>query len=49
MIEYCGVSDLKLKTWDWVKTANLRSDGLWQDDRWDPTVNFNFVSLILVV
>jgi hypothetical protein len=32
-----SVSDLKLKTWDWGKTANLRSDGLWQDDRWDPT------------
>ena len=32
-----SVSDLKLKTWDYGKTANLRSDSLWQDDRWDPT------------
>lgn len=34
-----SVTDLKLKTWDYGKTANLRSDGMWQDDRWDPTVN----------
>ena len=32
-----SVSDLKLKTWDYGKTANLRSDSLWQDDRYDPT------------
>jgi len=32
-----SVSDLKLKTWDYGKTANMRSDSLWQDDRWDPT------------
>lgn len=32
-----SVSDLKLKTWDYGKTANLRSDSFWQDDRWDPT------------
>lgn len=32
-----SVSDLKLKTWDYGKTANLRSDSLWQDDKYDPT------------
>merc|ERR1719389_901615 len=32
-----SVSDLKLKTWDYGKTANLRGDGLYQDDRWNPT------------
>lgn len=32
-----SVSDLKMKTWDYGKTANLRSDSLWQDDRYDPT------------
>ena len=32
-----SVSDLKLKTWDYGKTANLRSDSFWQDDRYDPT------------
>jgi len=32
-----SVSDLKLKTWDHGKTANMRSDSLWQDDRYDPT------------
>ena len=30
-----SVSDLKLKTWDFGET--LRSDSLYQDDRWDPT------------
>jgi len=33
-----SVSDLQLKTWDHGKTANLRSDSLWQDDRYNPTV-----------
>jgi len=32
-----SVSDLKLKTWDYGKSCNLRSDGLYQDDRWNPT------------
>ena len=32
-----SVSDLKLKTWDHGKTANMRSDSIWQDDRYDPT------------
>ena len=32
-----SIGDLKLKTWDYGKTANLRSDGLYQDDRWNPT------------
>lgn len=32
-----SVSDLQLKTWDYGKTANLRSDSLWQDDRYNPT------------
>ena len=32
-----SVSDLHLKTWDYGKTANLRSDSLWQDNRYDPT------------
>lgn len=31
-----SVTDLKLKTWDHGKTANMRSDSLWQDDRYDP-------------
>lgn len=32
-----SVSDLKLKTWDYGKGDNLRSDSLWQDDRYNPT------------
>jgi len=32
-----SVSDLKLKTWDYGKGGNLRSDSLWQDDRYNPT------------
>jgi len=32
-----SVSDLKLKTWDYGKGANLRSDTLYQDDRYNPT------------
>jgi hypothetical protein len=32
-----SVSDLKLKTWEHGKAKNLRSDSLWQDDRYDPT------------
>jgi hypothetical protein len=31
-----SVSDLKLKTWDSGKTRNLRTDSLWQDDRYNP-------------
>lgn len=31
-----SVSDLELKTWDYGKTANLKSDSLWQDDRYNP-------------
>lgn len=31
-----SVSDLQLKSWDYGKAANLRSDSLWQDDRYDP-------------
>jgi len=33
-----SVSDLKLKTWEYGKSCNLRGDGLYQDDRWNPTV-----------
>lgn len=32
-----SVSDLKLKSWSYGKTANLRSDSLYQDDRYNPT------------
>ena len=32
-----SVSDLQLKTWDYGKTQNLRSDSLYQDDRYNPT------------
>lgn len=32
-----SVSDLKLKTWAYGAGSNLRSDTLWQDDRYDPT------------
>ena len=33
-----SVSDLKLKTWDYGKSHNLRSDSVWQDDRYNPTL-----------
>lgn len=29
---------MKLKTWDYGKGGNLRSDSLWQDDRYNPTI-----------
>ena len=32
-----SVSDLKLKTWEYGAGSNLRSDSLYQDDRYDPT------------
>merc|ERR1712151_1258426 len=32
-----SVSDLKLKTWEYGTMKNLRSDTLYQDDRYDPT------------
>lgn len=31
-----SVSDLELKTWDYGKGGNLRSDSVWQDDRYNP-------------
>ena len=31
-----SVSDLKLKTWDYGKAKNLRSDSYWYDDRYNP-------------
>ena len=31
------VTDLQLKTWEYGKGGNLRSDSLWQDDRYNPT------------
>lgn len=31
-----SVSDLKLKTWEYGKAGNLRSDSLWQDDKYHP-------------
>jgi hypothetical protein len=31
------VSDLKLKTWEHGKGGKLRSDSVWQDDRYNPT------------
>lgn len=31
-----SVTDLKLKTWDYGKSCNLRSDSLYQDDRYNP-------------
>lgn len=33
-----SVSELKLKTWDYGKHGNLRSDTFWEDDRYNPTV-----------
>ena len=32
-----SVSDLSLKTWEYGKGGNLRSDSIWQDDRYNPT------------
>ena len=32
-----SVSDLSLKTWEYGKAKNLKSDSLWQDDRYNPT------------
>jgi len=32
-----SVTDLQLKTWAYGKVANLRSDSLYQDDRYNPT------------
>ena len=32
-----SVSELKLKTWEFGKGENLKSDSLWQDDRYNPT------------
>jgi hypothetical protein len=45
-----SVTDLQLKTWAHGKGGNLRSDSLWEDDRYDPSKvshphrydNFNF-------
>jgi len=45
-----SVSDLKLKTWEYGKGGQLRSDSVWQDDRYNPSKfshphrydNFNF-------
>ena len=31
-----SVSDLKLKTWDSGKAQNLRSETVWQDNKYDP-------------
>ncbi len=31
-----SVNDLQLKTWEHSKTANIRSDSMWQDDRYNP-------------
>jgi hypothetical protein len=32
-----SVSDLQLKTWEYGKGGRLRSDTIWQDDRYNPT------------
>lgn len=32
-----SVSELKLKTWEYGKGGKLRSDSVWQDDRYNPT------------
>ena len=32
-----SVTDLQLKSWDYGVARNLRSDSLWQDDRYNPT------------
>ena len=31
-----SVSDLQLKTWEYGKGGRLRSDSVWQDDRYNP-------------
>ena len=31
-----SVSDLVLKTWEYGKAGNLRSDTMWEDDRYNP-------------
>jgi len=31
-----SVSDLKLKTWAYGKAGELRSDSVWEDDRYSP-------------
>ena len=31
-----GVGDLTIKTWEHGKSCNMRSDSLWQDDRYNP-------------
>lgn len=33
-----SVSELKLKTWEFGKGENLKSDSYWQDNRYNPTV-----------
>lgn len=33
-----SVSELTLKTWEYGKGGNLRSDSYWQDNRYNPTV-----------
>ena len=33
-----SVTDLHLKTWEYGKSGNLRSDSLWEDNRYNPTV-----------
>ena len=32
-----SVSELKLKTWEHGKGGQLRSDSIWEDDRYNPT------------
>lgn len=32
-----SISDLQLKTWEYGKGGKLRSDSVWQDDRYNPT------------
>ena len=32
-----SIADLQLKTWDYGKGGKLRSDSVWQDDRYNPT------------
>ena len=31
-----SVNDLKIKTWDYGKVENMRTDSVWQDDRYSP-------------
>ena len=31
------MSDLQLKTWESGKAGNLRTDSVWEDDRYNPT------------